>query len=124
MPVVVSATVQTTARPPLLMARGPTASIAMAGSQYSVKTSHRLDRMSRDSQAVPSDFMPRTAASVRSRQFYNLECGPESSEIPGGSRAIRKLNHGEPDGPDVRLREALDKRPPRNGHLANLATTS
>src|SRR6516164_8779089 len=90
MPMVASATVQTTARQPLLMASGPTASIAMAGSQYSVKTSHRLDRMSRDSQVVASDFIPRTAASARSRQFYNLECGPESSVIAGGSRAIRK----------------------------------
>jgi hypothetical protein len=55
------------------MASGPTATIAMAGSQYNMKTRHRLDRMSRDSQVVASDFMLRTAASVRSRQFYNLE---------------------------------------------------
>src|SRR6516162_8491275 len=94
MPMVASATVQTTARQPLLMASGPTASIAMAGSQYSVKTSHRLDRMSRDSQVVASDFILRTAASACSRQFYNLECSPESSEIAGGSRAIRKLRPG------------------------------
>src|SRR6516225_9334633 len=57
----------------------------------SMKTSHCLDRMSRDSQLVASDFIPRTAASVRSRKFYNLECSPESSGIAGGSRANRRL---------------------------------
>src|SRR5215472_2442547 len=61
-PIVASATVHTTARQPLLMASGPTATIAMAGSQYSKKTHHRLDRMSRDSQAVASDFILRDAA--------------------------------------------------------------
>src|SRR5215470_9045166 len=81
MPIVASATVQTTARQPLLIASGPTARIAMAGIQYSVKTSRRLDRMSRDSQVVASDFILRTAASDCSRQFYNLEHSPESSEI-------------------------------------------
>src|SRR6516162_603425 len=86
-----SATVQTTVRQLLLMAGAPATTIAIAGSQYSVKTSHRLDRMSRDSQVVASDFIPRTAASARSKQFYNLECSPESSEIAGGSRATRKL---------------------------------
>jgi len=58
---VTSATVQTTARQPLLIASGPTATIAMAGSQYNMKTRHRLDRMSRDSQVVASDFILRTA---------------------------------------------------------------
>src|SRR5215469_2333042 len=48
--------------------------------------------MSRDSQVVASNFIPRTAASIRSRQFYSLECSPESSEIPGGSRAIRRMS--------------------------------
>src|SRR5215471_13308020 len=91
MPIVASATVQTTARQPLLIASGPTASIAMAGSQYSVKTSHRLDRMSRDSQVVASDFIPRTSASVHSTQFYNLEYSPESGGIAVESRANRKL---------------------------------
>src|SRR5215469_8740294 len=61
MPIVTSAPVQTTARQPLLMASGPTATIAMAGSQYSRKTRHRLDRMSRDSQVVASDFILRTS---------------------------------------------------------------
>src|SRR6516164_7724789 len=113
MPMVASATVQTTARQPLLMASGPTASIAMAGSQYSVKTSHRLDRMSRDSQVVASDFIPRTAASVPSRQFYNLEGGPESSEIPGESRAIRtKLGIAEEFRMGLRPTHGNEKRSP------------
>jgi len=60
-PMVASATVQATARQPLLMASGPTATIPMAGSQYSRKTRHRLDRMSRDSQVVASDFILRTS---------------------------------------------------------------
>src|ERR1700741_5418509 len=91
MPMVTSAALQTTARQPLPMDSGPTASIAMAGSQYSMKTSHhRLDRMSRDSQVVASDFIPRTAASVRSRQFYNLERSPGSREIAVDSRANGK----------------------------------
>ena len=59
MPIVASATVQTTARKPLVMANGPTATIAMAGSQYSMKTRHRLVRMSRVSQVVASDFLLR-----------------------------------------------------------------
>src|SRR6516164_4984633 len=80
-PIVASATVHTTARQPLLMASGPTATIAMAGSQYSKKTRHRLDRMSRDSQAAASDFILRNVALARSRQVYNLECSPESSGI-------------------------------------------
>jgi len=87
---VASATVQTTDRQPLLIASGPTATIAMAGSQYRMKTRHRLDRMSCASQVVMSDFILRTAASVRSRQFYNLECSPESSGIVVESLATRK----------------------------------
>src|SRR5215472_2446600 len=105
MPIVASATVQTNARKPLLIASGPTASIAIAGSQYSMKTSHRLDRMSRDSQVVASDFILPTAASVRSRQLYSLECSPESCAI----RATRKLSilslfHYLRHGPAVRHR--------------------
>src|SRR5215469_9607768 len=87
-----SATVQTAVRQPLLMAGAPATTIAIAGSQYSVKTSHRLDRMSRDSQVVASDFILRTDTSIRSRQFYNLERRPESSGIAVQSRATRKLS--------------------------------
>ena len=49
-PIVASATVQTTVRQPLLMAGAPATTIAIAGSQYSKKTRHRLERMSRDLQ--------------------------------------------------------------------------
>ena len=55
MPIVASATVQTTVRQPLLMAGTPTTTIAIAGSQYRMKTRHRLDRMSRDLQVVALD---------------------------------------------------------------------
>ena len=54
-PTVASATVQTTVRQPLLMAGAPVRTIAIAGSQYRVKTRHRLDRMSRDLQVVALD---------------------------------------------------------------------
>src|SRR5215469_11580195 len=53
-----SPTAQTTVRQPLLMAGAPAATIAMAGSQYSRKTRHRLERMSRDSQVVALDSTP------------------------------------------------------------------
>src|SRR5215469_10886872 len=84
-----SATVQTTVRQPLLMTGAPATTIAIAGTQYSMKTSHRLDRMSRDSQVVGSDCILRTATSMRSRQFYNLERSPDSSGI-----AISSLGRG------------------------------
>src|SRR5215472_15498299 len=60
-PIMPSPTAQTTARQALLMASGPTTTTAMAGSQYSRKTSHRLERMSRDSQVLALDstlFLP------------------------------------------------------------------
>src|SRR5215475_664279 len=53
--IVMSAIVQTTIRQPLLMAGAPTTTIAMAGSQYRMKTRNRLDRMSRDLQVVAFD---------------------------------------------------------------------
>ena len=54
-PIVASATVQTTVRQPLLMAGAPATTIAIAGSQYKMKTLHQLDKMSRDLQVVALD---------------------------------------------------------------------
>src|SRR5215469_16683454 len=93
MPIVVSATVQTTARQPLLMASGPTATIAMAGSQYSMKTRHRLERMSHDSQVVASDFILRTPANFKG----SLHPG-------GGARVKRNCGRVTGDPSIIRVR--------------------
>jgi hypothetical protein len=50
-----SPTAQTIVRQPLLTAGAPATTITMAGSQYSRKTRHRLERMSRDSQVLALD---------------------------------------------------------------------
>jgi hypothetical protein len=42
---------------------------------------------------------------------------------PSDHQQITRKAHGH-SGPEVRLWEAFDKRPPRNGHLANLVTAS
>src|SRR5215467_15891815 len=77
-PITPSPTAQTAARQALLMASGPTTTIAMAGSQYSRKTSHRLERMSRDSQVLALDstlFLPYiqgySRSGVQSRVKHN-----------------------------------------------------
>src|SRR5215469_13012687 len=94
------------------MAGAPATTIAIAGSQYRMKTRHRLDRMSRDSQVVASGFTLHAATSVRSSLFYNLECGPASRDV-WSDDAIRKLNVGETSRARSRLGGSMVWSQPR-----------
>ena len=78
-----SATVQTTVRQPLLMTGTPATTIAIAGSQYSTKTLHRLDRMSRDLQVVALD------STLRLRfQGYSKVCSTVQSQAKFARRVL------------------------------------